>query len=247
MFHFGTMSRTAFFLSLVAFAVCGLSATASAQIYTWHDANGNLVLSDSAPADSPNTLHTYKVANTTSAAVRVTRPLSRQYRDDYDDLVVEHARLHGIRPDLVRAVIQVESGYNPSARSPKGAMGLMQLMPTTAAALGVTRPYDPEQNIRGGVAYLRQLLERYDNNEELALAAYNAGPEAVGRYGNKVPPYRETRDYVRKVKTQTSVTTAATPRRFMYKTVEVIDGRPTTRWSNTKPESGAYEVWDITR
>ncbi len=162
-------------------------------------------------------------------------------------LIVEHARAQGIRPDLVRAVIQVESGYNPNATSPKGAMGLMQLMPATAAALGVSRPYDPAQNIKGGVTYLRRLLERYENNEELALAAYNAGPEAVGKYGNKVPPYRETRDYVRKVKTRTAVTTAATERRLMYKTVETVDGRPMTRWSNTKPANGPYEVWDATR
>jgi soluble lytic murein transglycosylase-like protein len=245
-FHFGTMPRIVRLVALLALVFCGLASAASAQIYTWRDPNGNLVLSDTPPADAPAGLHTYKVANT-SAAVRVTRPVSRQYRDNYDDLVVEHARAQGIRPDLVRAVIQVESGYNPYARSSKGAMGLMQLMPATAAALGVTRPYDPEQNIRGGVTYLRQLLERYDNNEELALAAYNAGPEAVGRYGNKVPPFRETRDYVRKVKTRTPVTTAATERRLMYKTVEVVDGRPMTRWSNTKPETGAYEVWDITR
>jgi soluble lytic murein transglycosylase-like protein len=240
------MSRTARLLVLVALANCGLAATASAQIYTWRDANGSLVLSDTAPADSPAALHTYKVANTL-APVRVTRPVSRQYRETYDDLIVEHARAQGIRPDLVRAVIQVESGYNPYARSVKGAMGLMQLMPGTAAALGVTRPYDPEQNIRGGVTYLRRLLERYENNEELALAAYNAGPEAVGRYGNKVPPYRETRDYVRKVKTQTPVASASAPRRLMYKTVEMVDGRQMTRWSNTKPETGSYEVWDITR
>lgn len=240
------MSRIVLTLSLLVFSLCGMAATASAQIYTWRDANGNLVLSDTAPADSPAALHTFKVANT-AAAVRVTRPISLHYREDYDELIVEHARAQGIRPDLVRAVIQVESGYNPNARSPKGAMGLMQLMPSTASALGVTRPYDPEQNIRGGVAYLRRLLERYENNEELALAAYNAGPEAVGRYGNKVPPYRETRDYVRKVQTRTSVTTASTQRRLMYKTVEMVEGRPMTRWSNTKPESGAYEVWDITR
>jgi soluble lytic murein transglycosylase-like protein len=242
------MSRIALTSALLALALGGLARPASAQIYTWRDANGNLVLSDTAPADSPAALHTFKVANAnTSAAVRVTRPVSRQYRADYDDLIVEHARAQGIRPDLVRAVIQVESGFNPSARSSKGAMGLMQLMPATAADLGVTRPYDPDQNIRGGVTYLRRLLERYENNEELALAAYNAGPEAVGRYGNKVPPYRETRDYVRKVKTRTSVATAATDRRLMYKTVEIVDGRPMTRWSNTKPENGPYEVWDITR
>lgn len=233
-------------MALVAFAVCGVTDAAYAQIYTWRDANGNLVLSDTAPADSTAEVHTYKVPNT-SAPVRVTRPVSRQYRDDYDDLVVEFARAQGIRPDLVRAVIQVESGYNPNARSPKGAMGLMQLMPSTAAALGVTRPYDPEQNIRAGVTYLRRLLERYDNNEELALAAYNAGPEAVGRYGNRIPPYRETRDYVQKVKNRTTVTSAATQRRLMYKTIEIVDGKPMARWSNTKPESGPYEVWDITR
>jgi hypothetical protein len=232
--------------ALVTFGLCGLAGAASAQIYTWRDANGTLVLSDTAPVDTATPTHTYKVANT-QAPVRVTRPVSRQYRDDYDELVVEHARAHGIRPDLVRAVIQVESGYNPGARSVKGAMGLMQLMPGTAIGLGVTRPYDPEQNIRGGVKYLRQLLERYGNNEELALAAYNAGPEAVGRYGNKIPPYRETRDYVQKVKNRTSVTTAATERRLMYKVVEMVDGRPTARWSNTKPDSGSYEVWNLAR
>lgn len=237
------MTRT---VALVVVAFFGLAGAADAQIYTWRDAKGNLVLSDTAPASPASPIHTYQVANTT-APVRVTRPVSRQYRNDFDDLIVEHARAQGIRPDLVRAVIQVESGYNPSARSAKGAMGLMQLMPGTAAGLGVTRPYDPEQNIRGGVTYLRRLLERYENNEELALAAYNAGPEAVGRYGNRVPPYRETQDYVRKVKNRTSVTSAATERRLMYKTVEIVDGRTVTRWSNTKPDRGAYQVWDATR
>jgi soluble lytic murein transglycosylase-like protein len=241
-----SVTRVARTTALVAFILCGLPSAAQAQIYTWRDANGSLVLSDTPPPDSADSQHTYRVPNS-SAPVLATRPVRRQYRDDYDDLIVEHARYHGIRPDLVRAVIQVESGYNPSARSPKGAMGLMQLMPGTAAGLGVTRPYDPEQNIRGGVAYLRRLLDRYSNDEELALAAYNAGPEAVVRYGNKVPPYRETREYVRKVRNRTSLATGAIERRLMYKTVEIVDGRPTTRWSNTKPESGPYEVWDATR
>ena len=99
----------------------------------------------------------------------------------------------------MRAVVQVESGYNPYARSPKGALGLMQLMPATIQQFGVRNPFNPMENIRAGVSYLRQLLDRYSNNEALALAAYNAGPGAVDRHGEAVPPYRETRDYVSKI------------------------------------------------
>jgi soluble lytic murein transglycosylase-like protein len=241
------VTRPVRFLALLLCTWGGFAAAADAQIYSWRDANGNLVLSDTPPADATTPTRTYYKPANTRERLLVTRPVSRQYRNDYDDLIVESARLEGVRPDLVRAVIQVESGYNPYARSPKGAMGLMQLMPATAAGLGVTRPYDPEQNIRGGVRYLRSLLERYENNEELALAAYNAGAGAVERYGNQVPPYRETRDYVRKVRTRTSVTSAATPRRLMYKTVEIVDGRPVTRWSNSPPAAGSYEVWDAAR
>lgn len=113
------------------------------------------------------------------------------------DLIDRFAAHYGLDPTLVRAVIQVESGFNRYAQSNKGAMGLMQLMPGTARELQVTDPWDPEQNVRGGTAYLRRMLDRF-GEVELALAAYNAGPEAVARHSG-IPPFAETRDYVRKI------------------------------------------------
>jgi soluble lytic murein transglycosylase len=106
------------------------------------------------------------------------------------------AARHGVDPYLVRAVIQVESAYKPDARSPKGAMGLMQLMPQTARHYDVGNPYDPKANIEGGIKFLKSLLGRFELS--VALAAYNAGEAAVQRFGG-VPPYRETRDYVTRV------------------------------------------------
>jgi hypothetical protein len=105
---------------------------------------------------------------------------------------------HSIDYELLQALIATESGFDAQAVSPKGAMGLMQLMPATARELGVADPFHPDDNIRGGVSYLASLMARYDQNVELALAAYNAGPGAVQRYGG-IPPYAETQAYVRKV------------------------------------------------
>lgn len=123
---------------------------------------------------------------------------SRRTRPEIDILIETHAQRQGLDPELVRAVVVVESSYDPAARSSKGAMGLMQLMPATASNLQVENPYDPAENLRGGTTYLRQMLDRFDGDLELALAGYNAGPEAVTRYRG-LPPYPETHDYVDRV------------------------------------------------
>jgi len=211
---------------------------ARAQIYAWRDVNGTLVLSDRKLNDGAMT---YAVADA-APDIRATTPLTdASVRDQYEPLIREQASKQALRTDLVRAVIQVESGYNPRARSPKGAMGLMQLMPATALEMGVRNPYDPADNIRGGTAYLRKLIDRYDGNEELALAAYNAGSDAVDRNGRKVPPYQETQNYVKKVGAISDVQQASR-KRVIYKTFEVVDGRLIPHYSSRRPDAGTFEI-----
>lgn len=118
---------------------------------------------------------------------------------DYDGFIEESASRHNVDPDLIRAVTTQESSWKPKARSNKGASGLMQLMPATARNLGVKNIYDPKENIEGGTKYLRQLLDMFGGDVNLALAGYNAGEGAVQKYGNKIPPYKETQNYVKKI------------------------------------------------
>jgi soluble lytic murein transglycosylase-like protein len=226
------------FALAVAFVAMFRAVPAQADIYAWRDEHGRLVVSEHrAPAGVP--VRTFAVQG--NEAFRTTRAdvtgstLESRLQTTVDD----HAARHALSPALVRAVIWVESGWNPRALSPKGAMGLMQLMPATAAEYGVLDPFDPAENIRAGVAYLRSLLDRFDGKTELALAAYNAGPGAVERYGRTIPPYHETRSYVRKIVSVTEVRIG--PSRSIYKIVELIDGREVPRYSDRKPE-GAYEL-----
>src|SRR5207253_6485933 len=132
-----------------------------AQIYSWRDANGNLVLSNKQPLSSADPVKSYAVPK--ADTVRATRYAAVDRGGDYDALISEHARLNNVRADLVRAVVQVESAFNPRAISRVGAIGLMQLMPATAREFGVLNAFDPVDNIRAGVAYLRRLLDRYSN------------------------------------------------------------------------------------
>ncbi len=182
---------------LIALAPAGIAA-ARGHIYTFVDAAGVRHFTDIPPDGTPYALVRLHLSGRTASG-QAYDPALLARASQYDPMIDRAAAAASVAPELLRAVIVVESGFNANAVSNKGAIGLMQLMPQTAERYGVTDPYDPRQNVHAGALYLRDLLNRFGNNLRLALAAYNAGEGAVERSGWHVPPFEETQNYVPKV------------------------------------------------
>ncbi|MBI2980834.1 MAG: lytic transglycosylase domain-containing protein [Deltaproteobacteria bacterium] len=174
------------------------------------------------PANGPGKTE----AKSTSTSKEVSTPFSKtlgkvqgkRVKAEIYDAVMESSAKHNLPPELVFAVIQQESCFKPNATSQCGASGLMQLMPETAADLGVQNRYDIRQNIDGGCQYLREMLDRFDGRTDLALAAYNAGPGNVEKY-NGIPPFEETQNYVQKILSNVDNFSGATDMKFTYESL----------------------------
>lgn len=182
-----------YILVIIIFLVSAF--TADADIYVIHAPDGSVFFTNSRPDDSAARV----VLKEHDEAISI-KPATVYPDTDFVKLAEKKARKHNVDPDLLKAVIKAESNWNHRAVSPKGARGLMQLMPATAAQLGVKNVFDPVENIDGGARYLRYLLERFNGNLTLALAAYNAGPARVEK-SMRVPSIPETQSYVRSIVT----------------------------------------------
>src|SRR5271156_6565647 len=182
---------------LIAIFLTASAAAANAKIYTYLDAQGQRHYTD-VPDNNRYRLLVLSAQDRTASGDRYDFQLlakATQY-----DSIIEHAAVSSaVEPNLLRAVIVVESGFNSRAVSKRGAVGLMQLMPATANRFGASNLYDPQQNIRAGALYLKFLMDRFGHNVRLALAAYNAGEQAVDRNGGQIPPFSETMAYVPRV------------------------------------------------
>jgi len=184
--------------AMATVAVCAAGiCSASPPIYKCVDADGVVHFTDKPDSRRYQLFDLTPRGRTRSGDRYDPRLLARATQ--YDALIDSEARAAAVEPNLLRAVIVVESGFNSRAVSTRGAVGLMQLMPTTARQFGVSDRYDPRQNVRGGARYLGFLINRFRQNVRLALAAFNAGEDAVDRYAGQIPPFAETLEYVPKV------------------------------------------------
>lgn len=190
------------------------------DIVSYRDENGRLVYVNSNDSE----LTQAASSGGASAAMILIEERKKRLKGVQEHLEAT-AKTYQVDPRLVYAMIEVESAWRPTAVSKAGALGLMQLMPETARALGVRDPFDPNQNITGGVRYLRKMLDRFNNNLTLSLAAYNAGPTAVAFYGG-VPPFRETLNYIQRIRSKYGRATASRPARYgsIYPSVD-SDGK----------------------
>lgn len=194
------MKRVALIVGLASLAAISPASALADGIYTFRDENGVVHFTNIKGLDPrQRLLYPSATAEPSMARGRPVAMPSQATLDRYRAFVDSAAKTYGVDPHLVHAVIAVESAYNPTAISPKGASGLMQLMPETARRYGVRNIFDPQENILGGVRYLRDLLAMFNNDYKLVLAGYNAGENAVIRSGNRIPPYAETLAYVPKV------------------------------------------------
>jgi soluble lytic murein transglycosylase-like protein len=182
---------------LIAALLTASGVSAHPQIYTYVDANGMRHYTD-VPDNNRYRLLVLSPHDRTESGDRYDSMLLAK-AGRYDSIIENAALSASVEPNLLRAVIVVESGFNSRAVSKRGAVGLMQLMPATASRFGVSNPYDPRQNIHGGAQYLKFLINRFGQDVRLALAAYNAGEEAVERNGGQIPPFTETMAYVPRV------------------------------------------------
>lgn len=185
------------FAALIAFALTPAAAGAHAKIYSYVDADGTRHYTD-VPDNNRYKLLVLSAQDMTEAGQHYDAALLAR-ATQYDSIIEKAAVSAAVEPNLLRAVIVVESGFNSRAVSKRGAVGLMQLMPATASRFGVSNPFDPKQNVHGGARYLKFLIDRFGQDIRLALAAYNAGEEAVDRNGGQIPPFTETMAYVPRV------------------------------------------------
>ena len=188
------------FRLLLSAALLGAATAGSAEIYKYQDLDGHIYLTDQVMKGPYRLL--WRSGADRRAKQGTASFSARQYRRNkarFTPMIHNVALRHQLRPELLHAVVRAESAYDPWAVSPAGAVGLMQLMPETAKRYGVHNRRDPASNLDGGARYLRDLLEQFEYDVELALAAYNAGENAVVEYGNRIPPYAETQRYVVKV------------------------------------------------